>query len=144
MVYSKTLFFEEYLEQLKYVKDAKRCETAYFFPFSPNFDDPPPSLFSTRKLLGNTQRFNLSLLIFSFYINIQLFSNSKLANGKGYDYEKNGPSSVFDDWYDFLTFTACFSIPIIFSNFDFNFSNLSSLRNLQEQVKKAFCYQELF
>ena len=48
-------------------------------------------------------------------------------------------------WQDsFLTFPACFSIPIIFSNFDFNCSNLSSLRNLQEQVKKAFCYQELF
>ena len=46
-------------------------------------------------------------------------------------------------WY-FLTFPACFSIPIIFPNFDFNCSNLSSLRNLQEQVKKAFCYQELF
>ena len=45
---------------------------------------------------------------------------------------------------DFLTFPKCFSIPIIFSNFDFNCSNLSSLRNLQEQVKKAFCYQELF
>ena len=44
----------------------------------------------------------------------------------------------------FLTFPACFSIPIIFSNFDFNCSNLSSLRNLQEQVQKAFCYQELF
>ena len=34
--------------------------------------------------------------------------------------------------YNFLTFPACFSIPIIFSNFDFNCSNLSSLRNLQE------------
>ena len=44
----------------------------------------------------------------------------------------------------FLTFPACFSMPIIFSNFDFNSSNLSSLWNLQEQVKKAFCYQELF
>jgi len=44
----------------------------------------------------------------------------------------------------FLTFPACFSIPIIFSNFDFNCSNLSILRNLQEQVKKVLCYQELF
>ena len=43
-----------------------------------------------------------------------------------------------------VTFPACFSIPIIFSNFDFNCSNLSSLRNLQEQVKKAFCYQKFF
>ena len=46
--------------------------------------------------------------------------------------------------YDFLTFPACFSIPIFFSNLNLNFSNLSSLRNLQEQVEKAFCYQKLF
>ena len=51
--------------------------------------------------------------------------------------------SACDNIY-FLTFPACFSIPIIFSNLNFNCSNLSSLRNLQEQVKKAFCYQELF
>ena len=30
------------------------------------------------------------------------------------------------------------------SNLNFNGSNLSDLRNLQEQVKKAFCYQKLF
>ena len=56
------------------------------------------------------------------------------------------PSTVnhYVSFCHFLTFPACFSIPIIFSNFDFNCSNLSSLRNLQEQVKKAFCYQELF
>ena len=40
----------------------------------------------------------------------------------------------------FLTFPTCFWIPIIFSNC----SNLLDLRNLQEQVKKAFCYQKLF
>ena len=45
---------------------------------------------------------------------------------------------------NFLTFPACFSIPIIFSNLNLNCPNLSSLRNLQEQVKKAFCYQKLF
>ena len=44
----------------------------------------------------------------------------------------------------FLTFPACFSIPIIFSNLNSYCSNLSYLRNLQEQVKKAFCYQKLF
>jgi hypothetical protein len=38
----------------------------------------------------------------------------------------------------FLIFPACFSIPIIFSNFDFNCSNLSSLRNLQEQTSEYF------
>ena len=44
----------------------------------------------------------------------------------------------------FLTFSACFYIPIIFSNLNSNCSNSSYLRNLQEQVKKAFCYQKLF
>ena len=44
----------------------------------------------------------------------------------------------------FLTFPACFYIPIIFSNLYFNCSNLLDMRNLQEQVKKAFCYQKLF
>ena len=43
----------------------------------------------------------------------------------------------------FLTFPACFSIPIIFSNLNSNCSYLPDLRNLQEQVKKAFCYQRL-
>ena len=35
-------------------------------------------------------------------------------------------------------------IPIIFSNLNSNCSNLWGMRNLQEQVKKAFCYQKLF
>jgi hypothetical protein len=42
-------------------------------------------------------------------------------------------------WILFLTFPA-----IIFSNFNSNCSNLLHIRNLQEQVKKAFCYQKLF
>ena len=33
---------------------------------------------------------------------------------------------------------------MIFSSLNFNCSNLLYLRNLQEQVKKAFCYQKLF
>ena len=45
---------------------------------------------------------------------------------------------------NFLTFPACFWIPIIFSNFNYNCSNLLDMRNLQEQVKNAFCYQKLF
>ena len=44
----------------------------------------------------------------------------------------------------FLTFPACFAIPIIFSKLNYNFSNLSDIRNLQEQVKKALYYQKLF
>ena len=35
-------------------------------------------------------------------------------------------------------------MPIIFSNLNYNCSNFSDVRNLQEQVKKAFCYQKLF
>ena len=33
---------------------------------------------------------------------------------------------------------------IIFSNLTFNCSNLLDMTNLQERVKKAFCYQNLF
>ena len=44
----------------------------------------------------------------------------------------------------FLNFPACFSIPNFFSNLNYNCSNFVDLRNLQEQVKKAFCYQKLF
>ena len=43
-----------------------------------------------------------------------------------------------------LSFPACFWIPIIFSNFNYNCSNLLDMRNLQKQVKKAFFYQKLF
>ena len=44
----------------------------------------------------------------------------------------------------FLTFPVCFQIPIIFSNLNYNCYNILGMRNLQEQVKKAFCYQKLF
>ena len=43
----------------------------------------------------------------------------------------------------FLTFPACFYFSISFYNLNYNCSYLSDLRNLQEQVKKAFCYQKL-
>ena len=49
-----------------------------------------------------------------------------------------------DDYQTFLTFPEYFLMPIIFSNLNSNCSNLSDMRNLQEQVKKAFCYQKLF
>ena len=44
----------------------------------------------------------------------------------------------------FLTFPEDFYITIIFSNLNYNCSNFLDVRNLQEQVKKAFCYQKLF
>ena len=44
----------------------------------------------------------------------------------------------------FLTFPACFLIPISLSNLNSNCSNLLDMRNLQEQAKKTFCYQKLF
>ena len=47
-------------------------------------------------------------------------------------------------YFFFLTFHACFLIPTIYSKMNSNFSNLSNVRNLQEQVKKAFYYQKLF
>ena len=53
-------------------------------------------------------------------------------------------SKIYGSWRQmtFLTFPADFWIPIIFFNFNSNCYNLLDLRNLQEQVKKAFCYQK--
>ena len=45
--------------------------------------------------------------------------------------------------YIFLTFPACFLIPINFSNLNSNCYNLSYLKTLWEQVKKAYCYQKI-
>ena len=41
----------------------------------------------------------------------------------------------------FLIFPVGFLIPIIFSNLNYDFSDLLDLKNLQEQVKKAFCFK---
>ena len=46
--------------------------------------------------------------------------------------------NVMIDISTFLTFPACFYIPIIFSNLNSNCSNSLDLINIQEQVKKAF------
>ena len=51
---------------------------------------------------------------------------------------------TFDQEYIFNTFPVCFYIPIISSNLNFYCSKLLDIKNLQEQVKKAFCYQKLF
>ena len=44
----------------------------------------------------------------------------------------------------FLTCPACLQIPTIFYTLNSNCSNLCDMKNLQEQVKKALCYQNLF
>ena len=45
----------------------------------------------------------------------------------------------------FSNFSCMFLNPnIFFSNLNANCSNLLDMRNLQENVKKAFCYQKLF
>ena len=44
----------------------------------------------------------------------------------------------------FSNFSCMFLNPNIFSNLNLNYSNLTDLRNLQEQVKKTFCYQKLY
>ena len=41
----------------------------------------------------------------------------------------------------FLTFPVGFLNPNHFSNLNYNCSNALDLRNLQEQVKKAFCFK---
>ena len=44
---------------------------------------------------------------------------------------------------NFSNFSCLFLNPNIFSDLNANCSNLLDMRNLQEQVKKAFCYQKL-
>ena len=44
----------------------------------------------------------------------------------------------------FSNFSCMFLNPIFFSNLNSNCSNLLDVWNLQEQGKKAFCYQKLF
>ena len=51
-------------------------------------------------------------------------------------------TGIYFIFYPEKTFPA--EIPIILSNMNSNCSNLLDMRNLQEQVKKAFCYQKLF
>ena len=45
---------------------------------------------------------------------------------------------------NFSNFSCVFLNPNIFSDLNANCSNLLDMRNLPEQVKKAFCYQKLF
>ena len=105
----------------------------------------PKSLMDGQSVLkclsGNDFFLNLSMQCLGFLVYIMLlnrtlkpwyiyfceFRNSKMASKRT----------------SFLTFPACFSIPIIFSNLNYNCFNLSDKRNLQEQFKKAFCYQKL-
>ena len=44
----------------------------------------------------------------------------------------------------FFYFSCMFLNPNMFSNLNYNYSNLLDMKNLQEQVKKAFCYHQLF
>ena len=44
----------------------------------------------------------------------------------------------------FSNFSCMFLNPNNFSNLNSDYSNLLDMRNIQEQVKKAFCYQKLF
>jgi hypothetical protein len=54
--------------------------------------------------------------------------------------QKNGAAIIVEaKLVSFLTFPACFYIPIIFSNLNSNCFSLLDMRNFQEQVKKAFC-----
>ena len=44
----------------------------------------------------------------------------------------------------FFQLSCMFLNPYYFSNLNSNCSNVINMRNLQEQVKKALCYQKLF
>ena len=76
----------------------------------------------------------------------EIFAEGVSCNYKEFNLWQRTPSIIWLLWVFpfFLTFPACFLIPIIFSNLNSNCSNLFNLRNLQEQVKKALLYQKLF
>ena len=66
------------------------------------------------------------------------------------DYKNRQRLVIFSNFFKirlFLTFfhfSCMFLNPNIFSNWNSDCSNFLVMRNLQEQVKKAFCYQKLF
>ena len=78
--------------------------------------------------------------------NFIIFNSDSIQEITFQEYLKDFPDDLITPYQtiiNFLTFPACFWIPIIFSNLNYNCSNLLDMRNLQEQVKKAFCYQKL-
>ena len=59
--------------------------------------------------------------------------------------EKVSEREIFQDLLpSFSNSSSMFLNPDNFSNLNYNCSNLLDMINLQEQVKKAFCYQKLF
>ena len=54
------------------------------------------------------------------------------------------PKTKGNFWHSGVWWISSKKKPKIFSNLNYNFSNLWDTRNLQEQVKKAFYYQNLF
>ena len=78
---------------------------------------------------------NNSFIIHRILKSIQILSSLMTPS---WDFECLNKKLVFSN------FSCMFLNPNIFSNLDYNCSNLLDLRNLQEQVKKAFFYQKLF
>ena len=72
----------------------------------------------------------------------EMESNDKEAVDDGFE---SFDSEDFEDAGQvFSNFSCMFLNPKIFSNLNSNCSNSLDRRNLQEQVKKAFCSQKLF
>ena len=86
--------------------------------------------------LNNSTEGSLKYHTLSVYFPFVKYNREKMLI-----HSKNTLSLSLGEKINFLTFPACFSIPKIFSNLNSNCSNLLALRNLQELVKKAFCYQ---
>ena len=77
---------------------------------------------------------------------IQLLWLIKEYNMYIYFRAKNDQTMPYDIIWQiiFSNFSCMFLNPNNFSNLNYNCSNHLDMRNLQEQVKKAFCYQKLF
>ena len=66
-----------------------------------------------------------------------------VENQKKIEEQQRKMVSTFTNFH-FLTFPADFQILISFCFLNYSCFNFLDLRNLQEQVKTAFCYQKLF
>ena len=66
-----------------------------------------------------------------------------VENQKKIEEQQRKMVSTFTNFH-FLTFPADFQILISFCFLNYSCFNFLDLRNLQEQVRKTFCYQKLF
>ena len=143
-------------------KNAQPMETFFFSKFSNgnlfchnNFLPEQKNYFSSDQ--HYCQSLSTKVKCWDIYLGIFTFFTLKLTFPDLFEHQLNlscDPTSTYP-WHVelfcilsrnnfFYYFQHVSESQYFFSNLNSNCSNLLNLRNLQEQVKKAFCYQKLF